>query len=531
MAKPLKVLVVDDSERDTGMLLRELRRGGYELETTRVDTADAMRAELENQAWDLVLSDYSMPSFSAPAALAVLKDKGLDLPFIIISGTVGEETAVAAMRAGAHDFMPKNSLARLLPAIERELRDAATRAERKKMHEQLLMSERMASVGLLAASVAHEINNPLTVLAANLEFVAHNLIALASEVPVEESRADGRDELTARLADAKEPLHDAQEAVERVRQIVRDLKIFSRSEDEARRGPVELRGVLESSIRMASNEIRHRARLVRDYHEVPLVQANEARLGQVFLNLMVNAAQAIPEGRAAANEVRIATRSTNDDRVIVEISDTGVGIPPDALARVFDPFFTTKPAGVGTGLGLAICHRIISSLGGEISVQSEAGRGTIFRIALPCAKSAATAREAVATQPSGGQRGRILVIDDEPMLCTVIRRILGSDHDVTVVTSAGEALALINGGEHFDVILSDLMMPEMTGMDLHAELERARPELAARMIFMTGGAFSQDAVAFLHKVPNASIDKPFKAAVLRQAVHTLIEDTKKVSSG
>src|SRR5215470_6858367 len=219
MAKPLKVLVVDDSERDTGMLLRELRRGGYELETTRVDTADAMRAELENQAWDLVLSDYSMPSFSAPAALAVLKDKGLDLPFIIISGTVGEETAVAAMRAGAHDFMPKNSLARLLPAIERELRDAATRAERKKMHEQLLMSERMASVGLLAASVAHEINNPLTVLAANLEFVAHNLIALASEVPVEESRADGRDELTARLADAKEPLHDAQEAVERVRQI------------------------------------------------------------------------------------------------------------------------------------------------------------------------------------------------------------------------------------------------------------------------------------------------------------------------
>jgi signal transduction histidine kinase len=525
MTGPLKVLIVEDNERDAALLLHELRRGGYEPEAARVDTPEAMQAALENRLWDVILSDYSMPRFSALAALAVLKEKALDLPFIIVSGTVGEDTAVAAMRAGAHDFMPKDALARLLPAIDRELRDVAVRAERKKMQEQLLMSERMASVGLLAASVAHEINNPLTVLAANLEFIANNLIALANEASATEMQpgagSDFPARLITRLLEAREPLRDAQEASERVRQIVRDLKIFSRSEDADHRGPVDLHGVLESSIRMASNEIRHRARLVRDYRQVPSVEGNEARLGQVFLNLIVNAAQAIPEGRAAANEIRIATRLAAADRVLIEISDTGTGIAAEALPHIFDAFFTTKPAGVGSGLGLAICHRIVVAQGGEISVESQPGRGTLFRVALPCARSAAAAVGAVEAA-TAARRARILVVDDEPMLCTVIRRILGHEHEVTAVMSAEQALALINGGECFDIILSDLMMPEMTGMDLHAELMRSAPALASKMIFMTGGAFSHEAAAFLNTIPNPPIEKPFKAAALRQAIHTLM---------
>jgi DNA-binding NtrC family response regulator len=205
---PLSVLIVEDNERDAALLLRELKRGGYEVAHERVDTPEVMSAALERRTWDIVLSDYSMPRFSAPAALAMVKERGLDLPFIIVSGTVGEETAVASLRAGAHDFLVKGSLARLLPAIERELREAASRAERKRIHEQLLISERMASVGTLAAGVAHEINNPLAIVVGNLDVAMERLAALG--------RAGSP------LPDVEQPLHDAQEAAERVRVIVRD---------------------------------------------------------------------------------------------------------------------------------------------------------------------------------------------------------------------------------------------------------------------------------------------------------------------
>lgn len=164
----LRALIVEDNERDAALLIRELRRAN-EVTFKRVETAEDMRAALKGQAWDIVISDFSLPMFSAAAALSVLKESGLDLPFIIVSGTIGEETAVEAMRAGAHDFIPKDAVARLLPAIERELREADVRRERMKMREHLLISERMASVGMLAASVAREINNPLTVVVANLE--------------------------------------------------------------------------------------------------------------------------------------------------------------------------------------------------------------------------------------------------------------------------------------------------------------------------------------------------------------------------
>jgi signal transduction histidine kinase len=523
MPKRLNVLMVEDNERDAALLLRELRRGGYEPVSERVETREDLRAALERRSWDIVLSDYSMPRFGAPEALSIVRENGHELPFIIISGTIGEEAAVESMRAGAHDFMPKGALARLLPAIEREMREVAVRLQRKKMQEQLLMSERMASVGILAASVAHEINNPLAVLAANLEIIAQSLVGIAAAGATAAQGALGAGDADAgqfaeKLAVVNETLRDAQEAAERVRLIVRDLKIFSHPGDAEKSGPVAIEHVLESSIRMASNEIRHRARLVRDYTEVPPVEANEARLGQVFLNLIVNAAQAIPDGRAADNEIRISTRLGEAGRVIIEISDTGIGMPPDALSHIFDAFFTTKPVGVGTGLGLAICHRIVTSLGGDISVHSQPGAGTTFRVSLPLAQGApAQTIEAEAEKP-GSRRGHILVVDDEPMLGTVIQRILGQDHEVIVVTSAIQALRLIDEGQRFDIVLCDLMMPEMTGMDLHKELLRTSADQAQKMIFMTGGTFTDAARDFLDSVPNQTVEKPFRSAALRQIV-------------
>jgi signal transduction histidine kinase len=520
--RPLRVLFVEDNERDAELLLRELRRGGWEPRFERVETADALRAALAGRSWEIVLSDWRMPELDALAALAIVKELAPDLPFVIVSGTVGEEGAVQGMRAGAHDFMTKARLVRLLPTIERELGEAALRKERRKLEEQLVISDRMASVGTLAAGVAHEINNPLAALMANLDFAAQDLARLVEDARTRPTDDAWRDWLARRIDEVAEPLRDARESSARVRHIVRDLKVFSRSVDEERPRPVEVRRVLESSLRMAWNEIRHRARLVKDYAEVPPVQATESRLGQVLLNLIVNAAQAIPEGRAENNEIRIRTGMGDAKRVLVEVRDTGTGIAPEHLPRIFDAFFTTKRVGMGTGFGLAICHRIVTSIGGEIAVESELGSGSTFRLLLPIATQVEPDAPPVTRSAPPTRRGRILVVDDEPTIGRALERMLASDHDVVVVSRATEALGRIVAGEGFDVILCDLMMPHMTGMDLHTEVGRVAPDVAGRIVFMTGGAFTSTAREFLDKVPNPCLEKPFDAGSLRFVVQSLL---------
>jgi len=361
-------------------------------------------------------------------------------------------------------------------------------------------------------------HNPLAVIVANLEFALQRFEALGVEHAAVATSGDA-----AALQEARQSLREAHEAAERVAHIVRDLKVFSRASSDEQEGAVDIERVVESALRMASNEIRHRANIVRHYVKVPPIHGNEARLGQVFLNLIVNAAQAIPEGRAAENRIGLSIHMGENDRVVVEISDTGSGIPPQVVARIFDPFFTTKAAGVGTGLGLAICQRIVLRYGGDIAVDSRPGHGTTFRVSLRRARTALPSADAIPAEQRAKRKGRILVVDDEPMLCSAVERILSVEHDVTVVQSARRALEILKDDPRFDVILSDLMMPQMTGIELHAALTKIAPELAAKMIFMTGGAFSPSASAFLESASNPTIDKPFKPAALRRVVQTLIK--------
>ncbi|MEO6953732.1 MAG: response regulator [Polyangia bacterium] len=511
MGKALRALLVEDVEQDALLVVRELRRGGFDVSFERVDTPEAMAAALTKQAWDIVISDYTMPRFSAHLALALVNERNLELPFIIVSGTVNEDLAVEAILAGAHDFMAKGKLGRLNRAIERELRERSLRTEQMKLRNQLLVSDRMASMGTLAAGVAHEINNPLACVMANLDLAVRELAEHAEQL-----------DLMTELSEVGEELRDAREAAERIRNIVRDLKIFSRS-DEEKRGAVDVQRVMESTLRMAWNEIRHRARLVKNYGKTPPVGASESRLGQVFLNLVVNAAQAIQEGRAESNEIRISTTVAPSGNVVVEIADTGPGMPPEVLGQLFTPFFTTKPIGVGTGLGLSICHSIIAGFGGSIEVQSEVGKGTSFRISLlPAATEALEEVPPITGSTPAQRRGKILVVDDEPMIAKAVQRILSAEHDVTTLGSADDALKRIEAGERFDVILCDLMMPEMTGMDLHGELSRVGQEQADRMIFLTGGAFTVRARAFLAEIPNQRIEKPFDSTHLRALINDRI---------
>ncbi|MFY0529860.1 ATP-binding protein [Archangium gephyra] len=395
--------------------------------------------------------------------------------------------------------------------------------ERKQMEARLLLADRMASVGTLAAGVAHEINNPLAYVTANLGYAHEELVRLLERGAVAAPEgAPAASPLKPVCVALGEALHGA----DRVQTIVGDLKTFSRETQEPLRA-VDVKKVLDRTLNLASGEIRHRAKLVKEYGDVPPVRGNDSRLGQVFLNLLVNAAQAIPsDGDADSHEIRVTTRLTAPGQVAVEVSDTGAGIAPELLGRIFDPFFTTKAPGVGTGLGLSICHNLIHAMGGELHVHSDLGRGTTFQVLLP---SATTPVEESVPEPrpavtAGGPRGRVLVIDDEPMLCSAVERILRPHHDVVYTTLAAEVLPRLEAGEHFDLILCDLMMPRMNGMDFHAALQRLRPDLTGRVIFLTGGAFTAQAKTFLERVPNRRVEKPFNArallAVAREVITT-----------
>jgi signal transduction histidine kinase len=436
------------------------------------------------------------------------------LPASVVGGPVARDQELAwVSRDGGHTYLSVTKV----PLGESEGADLGTLVvfldltERRRMEARLRAADRMASLGTLAAGVAHEINNPLAYVIGNLELLELELPALVALGPPGRARD---------LADA---LREARAGSERVSAIVQSLRTFSRGDDD-HRGPVDVRRVLDSALGMTRNTLRVRAKVVRDYGPVEAVVGNEGQLGQVFLNLVVNACQAMPEGKEDANELRVTTRQEGPGCVSVELRDTGCGIPREVLPRVFDPFFTTKPVGEGTGLGLAICHGIVRAHGGEITVESEVGRGSVFRVLLPAGGAVRTQSTLPPATPDarGAVGGRVLVVDDEPSIGRMIELLLAPEHAVQVVGNGTRALEKILEGERYDVILCDLVMPQMSGMDLHERLSDCAPTMVSRMVFMTGGAFTDRAREFLDEVSNLRVDKPFSPRALRALVDALV---------
>jgi PAS domain S-box-containing protein len=390
--------------------------------------------------------------------------------------------------------------------------------DRRELERRLAVQDRMSSLGSLAAGLAHEINNPLAFVLGNTDLALDLVGTLRSALDTLAVADGARALMQDMLAQLAELVADSREGGARVRAIVRDMKTFARGDDSTQHASVDLRAIAVSTANLAANEIRHRARLVRELGDVPLVQGTDSRLGEVVLNLLINAAQAIPEGgRIEDHEVRLVTRTDRAGNAVLEVRDTGCGIPPANLRRIFDPFFTTKPAGSGTGLGLAICQSIVESLGGELSVESAVGTGSTFRVVLPptVARGRDSVREVVV--PST-RRGRVLIIDDEPMVLAFTGRCLAKEHDVTSLTDAGDALLRIDAGERFDVILCDLMMPKMNGIDFFEKLAARRRDVVERIVFMTGGTFTPRAQGFLDSVANLCLEKPFEPRRLRALV-------------
>lgn len=390
--------------------------------------------------------------------------------------------------------------------------------ERRRMERKLEQSARLASLGTLSAGVAHEISNPLSYVIANVRMVEERLLALSERLGVGE-----RGEIGEALSASASALGEAREGAERVHRIVADLKTFARAEEADRRVPVDVRRVLEAAAHLSGHEVRRRARLSTVLGAAPRVMANEARLGQVFLTLLRFAAQSIPPGAVADHEVRLSLGGAGD-RVIVEIADTGPGLSADARARIFDPFFSVgaRAPGDHAGLGLSMCHALVTGLGGEIQVESELGRGTVFRVSLPAAPDASDAAPppSSAPPPLPTRAARVLVIDDEPMVGRMVERALGRAHEVTTAPSGKAALEQLQRGTRFDVILCDLMMPSMSGMDVYERVRALAPEQAERMVFLSGGAFTARARDFLEHHP--SLEKPFDLGALEAVIRARV---------
>jgi PAS domain S-box-containing protein len=635
--RAISVLLVEHAIADADSLVRELERSEWLVDHAVVDSERRLVEALENRSWHIVISDFAMPALNAVSALNIVKASDDTLPFICVSGTAGEEAAVAVLQAGADDFLMKGKLARLSFAVERALREASERKARREaesamrrseerlravidsmgdtvftvsnelkhdrifgrratpsgfagarllgrtpvdiwsaalggamqtamrralagersMHEwsielsdatlhyqtaysalksesgqiigvvgterditsqkltdaRLLAADRMASVGILASGIIHELKNPLAALAANVE------LALGEVTAISENGAESGQRGVERM---RAELRDAHECSGRIRDVVNDLDVLSQT-DNVEAVPVNMQAVIEESLRLTANQTRHSATIVKRYAQVPCVLGNEGRLGQLIRNLIINAAQAIAPGDADHNQISINLASEASGRVVIEVSDTGVGVDANVARRLFTPYFAANAVGRGISLELAISHRIVSALGGRITARSTPTDGSTFRVELPSAHVTMPSSEPVAptslTEANNQRRGRLLFIDDDSLVLKLLTRIFEAEHETVATLSASDALSIVAEQRAFDLIFCDVMMPNTSGITFFEKLAKIAPELSERVVFMTGGAFNTVAQQFLAQVPNQHVAKPFDLAAIRALVH------------
>jgi two-component system, cell cycle sensor histidine kinase and response regulator CckA len=510
VATSLRVLFIEDSDDDAALQVRMLHQAGYLVAFERVDTPQALAKALYDN-WDIIISDYSMPHFSGTDALRLVRDRGLETPFIFVSGTIGEEAAVAALKVGAQDYLMKTNLKRLIPAVQRELHEAGERKEHRRLEQQVRQLQRFEAIGRLAGGVAHDFNNMI------------GAIMGWADLGVEEASPG--------------PLQDKfrkiRSQADRAAGLTRQLLAFARRQVLQSRN-TDLNELTKEEMNLLKNVIGERIEIQMDLEQSLWVAwADPGQIEQVLMNLCLNARDAMPNGGRLLIETRNVEIGEDEQRlhayalpgryVLLRVFDTGEGMDAETLEHIFEPFFSTKELGKGTGLGLATVYGIVKQHKGFITVDSAPGQGTAFQVYLPAGAGIAEERH---KRPQGGFQGgheKILVAEDNEGLREAAKEILESlGYEVILASDGGAAVRIFEQEHHsINLVLLDVVMPYLNGPDAYTQMCAIRTDVP--VIFTTGYATELALMAARSKGTSVLLQKPYGSAHLAEKLREVLD--------
>jgi two-component system cell cycle sensor histidine kinase/response regulator CckA len=517
MAQPLHVLIVEDSEEDCALLLRALRQGGYDVSHKCVDAAQELHNMLREHKWDVIISDFSMPGFSGISALSIVREKDPDVPFIFVSGAIGEDDAVDAMRGGAQNYVLRGNLARLLPAIDREMVDAEMRREHRRSEQKLRQLEKFEAIGQLAGGIAHDFNNVIGAIMGWAE--------LGEEEVPSESRAHSF-------------FVQIREQSERAGRLTHQLLAYARRQVLTPRS-INLNDVVGEAMALLQSVIGEQIELKKLLaSDLRTTKADPAQFEQVVLNLCLNARDAMPQGGQLLIETSNAdldeeycrrSESLSPGRYVrLSVSDHGVGMDAATLEKIFEPFFTTKEKGKGTGLGLATVFGIVKQHLGHIDVYSEIGKGSVFRVYLPAIEGSAEARPAIEEAPVRGGTETILLAEDHEGLRQMSHQVLSElGYSIVLARDGREAIEKFeaNPGE-FSLLVLDVVMPRLGGPAALERIRRINPSIP--VIFTTGYTEESEMLsAIVSRGGALLLQKPYPPTDLARKIRDVLDKTSR----
>ncbi len=513
MRIPLRILHLEDEPNDATLIHSALEAGGIICATTCVQNQDDFVRALEVGGIDLILSDFSLPAFDGLSALAIARARWPVIPVILVSGTLGEENAIDSLKSGATDYVLKERLSRLVPAVRRAMVEVEARAERCRLEAQLIEAQKMEVIGHLASGVAHDFNNILAVIMGYSDLI---MTELAPDSPLRRY--------------AEEIRH----ASNRAAGLTGQLLVFSRRQT-VRPVVLDLNAVVKDLDKMLGRLIHENIEMTTvPGKQIGCIKADAGYIGQVLMNLVVNARDAMPNGgklTIATSNVRLDEQSLKTgaipgDYVVLSVSDTGVGMTEEVKARLFEAFFTTKPKGKGTGLGLATCQTIVQQSGGYIGVDSQLGQGAAFKVYFPRVDLPLdSAARSIHSGPLPRGTETLLVVEDEPSVRHLACGVLKSQgYNVLSASNGQDALHVAREHKGFPLrlVVTDVIMPLMDGKVMAEWLKASYPDL--KILFTSG--YTDDAIA-QHGVLEpgvAFLPKPYTPGVLARKVRESLDE-------
>lgn len=515
-ARSIDVVLVEDSVADADLIAAYLEHEAVTPHRVRVaPTLRDARRELVAEPPDVVLLDLELPDSDGNALLRSIIEASGDVPIVVLTGRTDDE-GQHWIGAGADDFLLKNELSSR--TLHRSIAYALSRRHRRDLED---LRTRLESTGRMAASVAHEINNPVAIISGGIEMIGRRCELLRRELTKHpETPIMVRTLADELLGEINDVVARNLDCVERISVVVSSLDAFARP-DSKQLEELDPNTVVEHAVRLAEHQTRWKTDVTLQLEAVPSLVGSRDRLVRTLVNLLINAGQATPAGQSSPNQVTIRTRHRGDS-VVIDVNDKGVGIPEEVVPLVFDPFFTTRTDGRAAGLGLTVCRDIVLQHQGSIEVDSDPDFGTTVRITLPTNNGLQTAREALPTPapvPFRADRTpRVLLIDDEPLLRSVTTQLLEPNFEVNTAQDGADALEKLAQDSEYDVVICDLMMPNMDGPSFFDAVGGVAPHIRQRLVFMTGGAFTPGAQEFLKQNMFAVLQKPFRREELLAAV-------------